>query len=58
MGMGEIDWWEEGDPMINRILQDRDIFLRKRYFFQCVVAKIGILFRPDLDWSKSSLNPV
>jgi hypothetical protein len=33
MGMGEIHWREEGDPIINRI-KDRDIFLRKRYFFQ------------------------
>jgi hypothetical protein len=31
MGMGEIHWREEVDPINDRI-KDRDIFLRKRYF--------------------------
>jgi hypothetical protein len=32
MGMGEIHWREERDPIINRI-KDRDIFSGMRYFF-------------------------
>jgi hypothetical protein len=32
MGMGEIHWREEVDPINNRI-KDRDFFLRKRYIF-------------------------
>ncbi len=32
MGMGKNHWREEVDPNIIRI-KDRDIFLRRRYFF-------------------------
>ncbi len=33
MGIGEIHWKEERDPIINKKKKDRDIFLRKRYYF-------------------------
>ncbi len=33
MGIGEIHWREERDPIINQKKKDREIFLQKRYYF-------------------------
>ncbi len=50
MGMGEIDWREEVDPIIIRI-KDRDIFLRMRFFSTFIFGMCFYLVW-DVGWDR------
>jgi hypothetical protein len=55
MGMGEIHWREEVDPIIIRI-KDRGTFLRKRYFFQYLFFGACFYLVWDVGWDRMSIQ--
>jgi hypothetical protein len=54
MGMGEIHWREEGDPIMYR-LKKRDIFLCKRYFFSTFLVATCFYLVWGVEWDRVSI---